>query len=148
MVAPTCERSTGFFYLCLISLAMAREGVNKRKNLGAARKSIKFMNGWARRCPENFMNKVFLMEAELASVQKKDALAYEKFICASSLAQTNGRVQDAALSCELLARHLHSRGQTSKAQKYFERACEFYSEWGALGKKRQLVAYMISVKKD
>eukprot|EP00977_Amphora_coffeiformis_P016260 scaffold4976_cov161-Amphora_coffeaeformis.AAC.6 len=148
MVAPTCERSTGFFYLCLISLAMVRDGVNRRSNLGEARKAIKFMNSWARRCPENFMNKVFLMEAELASVQKKNALAYEKYICAISLAQTNGLVQDAALSCELLARHLYALGQASKAQKHFERACEFYTGWGALGKKRQLVAYMISLQKD
>jgi hypothetical protein len=92
------------------------------------------------------MEKVFLIEAELASIKKKNDVAYEKYICAISLAQTNKFPQLAGMSCERMAHHLFALGLTVEAQRFFEKACEFYRQWEAWGKLSHLEAEMAAME--
>jgi predicted ATPase len=146
LAPPSLERSTGFFFVALVCLQAVRDGRQVRKNLSGAKRALKLLKGWARRCPENFMEKVFLIEAELASIKKKNCVAYEKYVCAISLAQTNKFPQLAGMSCERMARHLFALGKTTEAQGFFEKACEFYRQWEAWGKVKHLEAEIASME--
>lgn len=145
LAPPSPERTTMLYYVALISIATARAGVRARRNVREARKCLKELKAWARTCPENFINKVLLVEAELASIQNKIQLAHEKYICAISLAQTHGFTQDNALALELFARHQFSLNRTVEARSNFEKACEQYEKWGALAKVHQLREHMNSL---
>jgi predicted ATPase len=142
---PSIGKTTDLFYITLTRIANARLGIKARKNLAEAKKCLRSLRFWAQHCPENFINKILLVEAELASVQQKNLRAREKFVCAISLARTQGFTQDVALAYELFARHQFALQERKEAKSNFESACEYYEMWGALAKLRQLRKHMESI---
>jgi PAS domain S-box-containing protein len=93
---------------------------------------------WAQHCPENFANRVALVQAEIARIEDRalDAMElYEQAICS---AQANGFVQNEALAYELAARFYAARGFEQISDVYLRNARYGYVRWGADGKVRQL----------
>jgi hypothetical protein len=153
------ERVTGLVYISLINIAMARwsggsrhQSRQQRKQLQNAKKCLQALKSLAKYRPENFINKILIVEGELASLQTKQHFcAHEKYICAISLSKTYGFLQDTALAYELYARHLMTvRNHTvndndDEVRCNFENACIYYEKWGALAKVKQLRMYMESI---
>ncbi|HEY0250462.1 MAG TPA: GAF domain-containing protein, partial [Kofleriaceae bacterium] len=93
---------------------------------------------WAEHCTSTFTDRVALVDAELARVDRDDLVAmqaYERAICA---AREHGLGNREAIAFELAARFYADRGFATTATAYIEKAHAGYRQWGATGKLRQL----------
>ncbi|MCP4399377.1 MAG: GAF domain-containing protein, partial [bacterium] len=96
------------------------------------------MQRWAEDCPENFLHKYLLVEAEIARIEGRhwDALTfYRKAIEA---ARHHEFLRDDALANELLAKFWLAQGDEKLAGLYMIEAHYGYQLWGASGKVNDL----------
>jgi predicted ATPase len=135
---PGFRKVTSGYYGALVVLALARDGRNVRKNLRRARKIIFIVDRLATLSPANCLDKVFLLEAEYASVVGQNDLAHKKYTCAVALAKESKFLQSSALGYELWARHLHRAGDLAQSRAHFQESLHWYREFGALRKVERL----------
>ncbi|SDJ67510.1 PAS domain S-box-containing protein [Bradyrhizobium sp. Rc2d] len=93
---------------------------------------------WARNCPENYENRVALVDAEIARIDGRRLDAEDLYEGAIESARSNGFVHNEALANELAARFYRTRGFEKIANVYLRDARRCYVRWGADGKVRQL----------
>ncbi|MES2261808.1 MAG: AAA family ATPase [Pseudomonadota bacterium] len=86
---------------------------------------------WAQYCPENFLHKQKIVEAELERIKGAPWKAMELFGEAIDGAQQQGFIQDAALANELAARLFLEHKQPRPAGVYLRAAMNGYRLWGA-----------------
>lgn len=93
------------------------------------------MRSWATNCPENFLHKTLLLEAFSEGVAGNTDVAGTLFAEAASRAESNGFMNDLALTheCHTLIQHHAGRPITALVP-----AITAYQQWGAHGK----VAYL------
>ena len=135
---PTPNQVLTALFGSMIYLENARRGKEYRRAIKIANQSIKRLDKWSQLCPSNFLDKLSLLQAELASVQGKNELAFSKYVSAISLAKTNNFLPYIALSQEHLGRHLLRIGEREEALKPFTESLSAYTEWGADAKVRRL----------
>ncbi len=109
---------------------------NKRE-IGKVRDRLKI---FTRHCPENYLNKWQLLEAEYARLQGKYNRAEKYYDAAIASAQQGGLgfIQEEALANELAGRHYLARNRIRVAQAYMREARALYTRWGAAKKVRWL----------
>jgi PAS domain S-box-containing protein len=93
---------------------------------------------WAENCRENFENRVALVSAEIARIERRPLEAMDLYERAIASARANGFVHNEALAYELAARFYAARGFNEVAHLYLGNARRGYLRWGADGKVRQL----------
>lgn len=142
---PTFERISFFFMGSMVALAAAREGKEVWKNLKFAKHAVKVFKEWTTHSPHNCLDRLFLLEAELASVCGQNAKAYEKYVSAIAMTAHSGFLMMDALANERAARHLLGIGDVLDAEPYFRRACSSYEEWGGKAKLVRLQAEVESI---
>jgi signal transduction histidine kinase len=94
--------------------------------------------GWAEHCPQNYLHKFKLIQAEMARIFGQGYEAIDLYDDAIASAQVNGYMQNQALANELAARFYLSKGKENIAKVYLQEACYAYLKWGATDKVRQL----------
>lgn len=135
-IPPTVKKMSALFFAGMAALAGARRGDNPRKNIRMARSLLKELNSWRTKSPHNVMDKIFLLEAELASVCGQNAKAKEKYLCAIALAEHSHFGLMIGLAQERAAHHIFTMGDYEEARSIFEEACVSYRDWG--GKRKFL----------
>ena len=98
----------------------------------------KQMKIWADNCPENFLHKYLLIEAEIARIKGKDLAAIEFYDRAIASATANEFIQNEALANELAAKFWLGKGKEEFAQLYLKKAHYGYQLWGAQRKVEDL----------
>jgi signal transduction histidine kinase/GAF domain-containing protein len=93
---------------------------------------------WAENCPENFQNRVALVDAEIARIDGRDLDAMRLYEQAIHSAHANGFVHNEAVANEVAARFYAARGFGKTARAYLRDARHCYLNWGADGKVKQL----------
>jgi PAS domain S-box-containing protein len=93
---------------------------------------------WADTNPPTFADKLELVLAEIARLEKRDADAMRLYEQAIHLAREHGFVQNEGLAHELAAQHYLTRGLETAGYAYLRSARNCYDRWGALGKVKQL----------
>jgi tetratricopeptide (TPR) repeat protein len=93
---------------------------------------------FAKHSPNNYLHKVHLIEAELASSAGRHDDAMKKFISAIELAKNERFVNEQALACERAFYALRRWGRPDDAVPYLNQALSLYEEWGAQVKVDQL----------
>ncbi|MGA1842711.1 MAG: sigma 54-interacting transcriptional regulator, partial [bacterium] len=93
---------------------------------------------WADNCPENFMCRYLLVEAELARIWGKDWEAVDLYEQAIKYAKEQEFVHIEALANELASKFWLSRGKERIARLYLENAYYLYQRWGAHAKVKDL----------
>jgi predicted ATPase len=136
------------FRVGLVAAAMAREKIERRKNIRAARKAIRLLERFTTVGPQNCLVRLSLLRAELASALGKTEDAYREYITAISTAPASRSLSMRALSNECFARHLLRLGSSKKAEAYFLEALSVYEEWGACAKVTQLSRFVESIYGD
>ncbi|MBI5184659.1 MAG: GAF domain-containing protein [Nitrospinae bacterium] len=106
-------------------------------------KNIQRMKRWAKGCPENFLHKYYLMNAERERVSGDALKAMDLYDAAIDAAEKNGFIHHAAMGRELAGRFFQKKSgfkvQGSKlAEIYLREACSGYFHWGATAKVRAL----------
>ncbi len=126
-----------YFGLALLARAQ-RSGSTGGPLVRKAKAQIKRMRGWSEHCPQNFLHKQLLMEAELERTLGNDSLALQKYQKALKLAGENEFPCDEALCAERLCDYFASRGLLRAAESYLWEAYYCYQSWGADAKAASL----------
>jgi len=92
------------------------------------------MKNWAARCPENYLSKFYLVEAERHRVLGNKTEAIDFYERAISLAQENEYIQEEALGNELAAKFYLDWGKPKVASGYMQEAYYCYARWGTKAK--------------
>ena len=93
---------------------------------------------WAKSCPDNYLCKHALVEAEIFRLGGRNDEAAALYDKAAEAANKSGFVHNAAMSKELAARFYRSRGDIATASRYIREARDCYAKWQAHGKVKHL----------
>jgi PAS domain S-box-containing protein len=138
---PSHFESAEFHLYSALSLASSYDSAatgERRRLLQTVTAHRSQLQSWAEYCPENFDNRVALVDAEIARIDGRDVDAMRLYEQAIRSARGNGFIQNEALASELAARFYAMRGFEKIARMYLQDARYGYSRWGADGKVRQL----------
>jgi tetratricopeptide (TPR) repeat protein len=138
------------FYQSLTLFAMiSSSGIATRETfLKKINENQTKMKIWAGRCPENFLHKYLLVEAELAFMNGDVASAMDFYKKSIESAAEQGYVQNEALANELAGRFWLKRGESDFALLHLPRARSGYKAWGAESKVRLLDDEFPALKKN
>jgi serine phosphatase RsbU (regulator of sigma subunit) len=92
------------------------------------------MNTWAKQCPENFLHKFTLIEAEKAHILGQNWEAQELYEQAIQGAKKYEFIHEEAIAYERAAEFYLSLGREEIGQLYLRNAHYCYSQWGAKAK--------------
>ena len=131
-----------YFYSCLTVAAMYNDETDPGKQSRMLEYFHKYsadIKLWAEHCPENFLHKSLLIQAEESRFQKHDMReTLSLYDAAIASANEFGYVNNVALGYELKARFWLELDQRSYALIHVRQAAEHYQKWGASGKVLQL----------
>ncbi|MUG95649.1 AAA family ATPase [Scytonema sp. UIC 10036] len=114
------------------------DGNEKAKYLEQLQKNQQQMKIWADNCPENFLHRYLLVEAEIARITGKDLEAIDLYDRAIESAREQEFIQNEALALELAAKFWLSKGKQEIIKLYMTTAYQCYMKWGATVKVQQL----------
>jgi PAS domain S-box-containing protein len=95
---------------------------------------------WTDNCPPTFGDKLALVSAEIARLERRDSDALRLYEQAIRSARDNGFVQNEALAHELAAQCCLAQGLETAGHAHLRSARSGYERWGAHGKLKQLDA--------
>jgi|AGSF01.1.fsa_nt_gi Predicted ATPase len=127
-----------FFSLVLLAVYPKVSQDKKKQYLEKLDTNQKQMKIWSDNCPENFLHKYVLVQAEIARISRKDSEAVELYDFAITLAQDNEFVQNEALANELAAKYWFNKGKYQYAKIHLREAHSCYLRWGAFRKVEDL----------
>jgi len=124
------------FIKCLCVAAVYQEAAVSEKRIyrKLLRKSRKLMKKWAEGCPENYLHKYILIEAEIQRIKNNDKKAMLLYSRAIESATENGYIQNASIASELAGKFYLKTGLTDIAKKYINDSIRGFSGWGAKAK--------------
>ncbi|MGZ8184279.1 MAG: protein kinase domain-containing protein [Methylobacter sp.] len=123
------------FYTALI-LAKLYSGMprtDRYKALWTMHRTEKNLLRWARRCPQNFLSRCYLLGGEIHRLRQRPAMAVLAYQHAAAEAEANGQLHLEALANELAADLYASLGQKRLVRFHVEEAGYCYQRWGANG---------------
>ena len=114
--------------------------IKYRRQLAAYQKQMKI---WALNCPENFLHKYQLVEAERIRISGKgrkfiNKNAIRSYSRAVQSAVENEYFNNAAIAAELAAGFYMEAGMENIAQMYLVKACNAYNRWGAAARVNEM----------
>jgi hypothetical protein len=125
------------FFDGLVAINFARK-VKKRQNLKYGMQKIRQFQEWAKHSPEQFLCRLSLLEAEMASVNG-DPTAHSKYISSIAQARYAGCVLVTALANELTGKYfLQEKNEKDVASTFIQEALRTYEDWGAKAKVEHL----------
>lgn len=136
---PAYSNSDSWLHEGLAALIMCgQQKQHSRRRMKIAKERIKKLQLLSDYSPENYANKVSLLQAELAVVNGNPGKAMAKFDESIRLAKESRRYWDIGLASERAAALMKRNGQHQMAKEYFDAAIGAYSDWGATAKVEQL----------
>jgi hypothetical protein len=106
----------------------------KQQHLEALNAHHSQLEIWARNCPENFLNRLALVGAEIAQIEGRDLEAMRLYEQAIRSAHANGFIHNEAIAYEVAARFYAARGFDEIAHLYLGNARQGYLRWGPTGR--------------
>lgn len=129
------DRVLMVFYDGLV--ALAQDDLTKARQK-VATKCIKTFKTWSKQCPENFLGKLYFLEAEMAAAVNDHKRAHSKYTSAISLSREGGYVMQHALANERAGKYFLRRGEKEVARGYLKEAMAVYDRWGGKTKSELL----------
>jgi predicted ATPase/serine phosphatase RsbU (regulator of sigma subunit)/tRNA A-37 threonylcarbamoyl transferase component Bud32 len=125
-----------YFYCSLVLLAYYNncEPEQQQDLLKQVESNQENMNTWAKQCPDNFLHKFTLIEAEKARVLAQNWEAQEFYEEAIKGAKKYKFIHEEAIAYERAAEFYLSLGREEIGQLYLRNAHYCYSQWGAKAK--------------
>ena len=126
------------FYSGLVACSMAKKEEKRSHWLLIANENLNLLKGWSEVVPQNFENKLTLLEAEIAfAVGNKDE-AKELFKEAIYLSKKHGYINEEALANERAGMFCIETNELKRVCNFFTEALKLYGEWGAQAKVRHV----------
>ena len=111
---------------------------DKKELLIILKKNRKRMKAWAEHCPENYLHKYLLIEAEISRILGNKQKAMDLYDKAIQSAYENSYIQNEAIACELAAGFYMNIGRNRIALTYMSDALRLFKQWGAYAKVEHL----------
>ena len=124
------------FYDALATLAQPKLNRSRSQHV---KRCIKTFKKWAKQSPENFLGKLYFLEAELASATNDHKKAHSKFTSAISLSREGGYIMQHALANERAGVYFLKRGDRESARAFMREALAVYNKWGGKTKCEHLM---------
>ncbi len=139
-VASMANEVTYYFYYALTLAALYDKAADELRQEFISKISdvVEKLKYWAHNCPENFANRLALVNAELARIEGRTLDAERFYEEAIASAKENRFIQNEAVAFEVAAAFYQQRGFEEFARTYLISAIDCYSRWGAAGKVQQL----------
>ncbi|MBP0029729.1 ATP-binding protein, partial [Roseofilum sp. Guam] len=135
-----CESFTtasGYYYYSSLNW-LRRDGDLSEEEKSKIESNQVKIKRFADSCPENFLHKYLLVEAERARVAGKQMEVMELYDRAIAEAKASKYIQEEALANELAAQFYLDWGKEKIARAYINDAYYCYARWGAKAKTNQL----------
>ena len=136
------------FYDGLVALANQKKSHSQKHQV--AKRCIKVFKTWAKECPENFLGKLYFLEAELAAATGDHQKAHAKYTSAISLSREGGYIMQHALANERAGKYFLAHGDTELARSYLKESLTIYRKWGGRTKfthlKQELPSLLAGVE--
>jgi len=133
-----------YFNAALVLCAICKEN-KELKSAKPYKNSLKklkeitaLLEQWAKSSPENQQHKCLIIQAEMGAMNN-DPAAWKSYDLAIDYADKNQFIQHKALFCELAGNYWLSENKNILAAQYLHQAYEFYIEWGANAKAKQIM---------
>ena len=136
------------FFEGLASLAKAKCETNKKPLIEVAERNIAELRNFCQNVPQNYLNKLRLLEAELAVVQNDQLKATPCFKEAIALSRKNNFIQEEGLANERQGLFLLDMNLLDKSHLSLRNAHACYKKWGATGMVHKLEEKYPSVFKE
>ncbi|MCP4104551.1 MAG: AAA family ATPase [Desulfobacteraceae bacterium] len=122
-----------YFYRSIAMLAVYNDADRKtrKKYLKKVKQGQKKMKKWADHAPMNYLNKYYLVEAELSRITGQADAATEYYDKAVESSKDYGFIHQEALACELAGKFCLGKGRDEFAGIYILKAMNLYAKWGA-----------------
>ncbi|MEW5802010.1 MAG: AAA family ATPase [bacterium] len=128
-----------YFALTLAALYQAGSSGHRKEWMEKMKTCQEKLKIWAEHCPENILDKYYLVSAEIARLSNEDLdKTMELYDQAIESAGKNGFIQNEALANELAARFWLGKGKEEFAGIYLKKACLGYRNWGAVRKAEDI----------
>lgn len=127
-----------FFSIALLKSTKSTSFIKRMKILYKIRKQQNLMKKWANSCPDNFLHKYQIVEAEIARFLDDQSKAMRLYDVAIKSAAKSGYLQEEAIANERAAEFYFGIGKDKVAQVYLTDAYYGYANWGANAKVHQL----------
>ncbi len=124
--------------LVLSALSRCDEKQMSEKSLAYIEHIRSNLDIWSHQCPENFIQRYYLLEAEYARIDNRPMDAINLYDRAIAAARNNEYRQIEAIACERAGEFWLTMGKKDFAALYLKRALQLYEEWGAIRKVSQL----------
>jgi predicted ATPase/class 3 adenylate cyclase/tRNA A-37 threonylcarbamoyl transferase component Bud32 len=122
-----------------LSLAALGSGVENDESIQRIQKSLAQLTVWSDNCPDNFLAKRLMVEAELARITGQEASAADLYDRAIDAAHDARFLHDEALANELAARFVMERRPNARVGAMYLRDARYaYRLWGATRKVEEL----------
>ncbi len=128
---PVVSEHNFYYSLAVAAVYPASKASDRRQSYRQLRKNQKRMKKWVDNCPENFLHKYLLIEAEIARISGKNQEAMELYDRAIASAGENKYLQSEAIANELASKFYITKGNKSIAMTYMTKARSCYNRWGA-----------------
>jgi len=122
------------FFIGLVSLSIAKTSTDRSRWTVIANGCIGQLREWSKSSPENILNKLTLLEAELAALNGDETSAMQLYSQAVSLSKIYGFFHEEALACEKAAIYCFERNNDYNAAAFLIQSYEAYYQWGATAK--------------
>ncbi|KAG7349497.1 serine/threonine kinase [Nitzschia inconspicua] len=119
------------FYDALVTMGQGKMSRQQQKN---ATRCVKIFKSWSKQSPENFLGKLYFLEAELAAANGDSDRAHSKYTSAISLSREGGFILQHALANERAGKYFLRRGEKELAHSYLKEAVAVYQKWGGKAK--------------
>lgn len=136
----SCFRLFQVFYegISFAGLSRIVSGSCRKRALADVQKRVKALNNFVVQCPENAINKLYLVKAELEFSCGRYTCALLNYSKAIDYAEREGFVCETALACEKAGLMLQKAGKSTEAVEYFRKARSLYLSWGATVKADEI----------
>lgn len=124
------------FYFALLIAVNLNAGAKEAKKYQSKVKAIeKKFKKWSEACPENYLNKYLLIQAEMSRFHKKPLeVTVSLYLDSLKAATENNLTLEVALTNERIAHYYISKDQTELAKTYMTKSCSDYEKWGLTAK--------------
>jgi len=126
------------FIVGLVLLSIAKNSSERSKLISDANECIEKLTNWSSICPDNFLNKLTLLKAELSALNGDEFRAVHFYNQSILLAKRSKFIHEEALASEKAAIYLFERKRDSSAHHFLLQAYEAYFQWGATAKMMHL----------
>ncbi|MBK9271010.1 MAG: AAA family ATPase [Saprospiraceae bacterium] len=116
-----------------------KEASLRTKAIKNIRKKLKILHSHSSDAPQNYKNKLRLLEALMAKFEGRNKDAFSFFLEAIQLSKNSGFIGEEAICRELFGNHLIASGEIEYGEMMINAAYQCYNNWGARNKCLQML---------